>query len=160
MDTKHFIVELQNFKISYYCWWWGKDLSLRPLGYKTNGIIAIFIIYVNMLELLMSFKITNSIPFRNHYTLFPKVCNQAKLIFLGTVLLQRSFKDIKQLTYAGCQSEIPLDSSRFRMNRKFCYQSATKFSTVTLTRELRCILLEWACRGLSDCEELVGVIHK
>ena len=43
------------------------------------------------------------------------------------------------------------------MHRKFCYQSATKFSTVILTRELRCILLEWACGGLSDCEELVGV---
>jgi len=69
MDTKHFIVELQNFKISYYCWWWGKDLSLRPLGYKTNGIIAIFIIYVNMLELLMSFKITNSIPFKLLYAI-------------------------------------------------------------------------------------------
>ena len=44
------------------------------------------------------------------------------------------------------------------MNRKFCYQSATKFSTVILTRELRCILLEWACGGLSDCEELVGLL--
>jgi len=51
MVTKHFIVELQNFKISNYYWWWGKDLSLRPSGYKTNGIAAIFMIYVNMLEL-------------------------------------------------------------------------------------------------------------
>ena len=39
-------------------------------------------------------------------------------------------KNIKQLTYAGCQSEIPLNSSRFCLNRKFCYQSATKFSTM------------------------------
>ena len=31
------------------------------------------------------------------------------------------------------------------MNPKFCYQSATKFSTVILDRLLRCILLEWAC---------------
>ena len=30
------------------------------MGYKTNGIIAIFIIYVNMLELLMSLKITKT----------------------------------------------------------------------------------------------------
>jgi hypothetical protein len=45
------------------------------------------------------------------------------------------------------------------MNRKFCYQSATKFSTVILTRVLRCILQEWACAGLSDCEELVGDNH-
>jgi len=51
------------------------------------------------------------------------------------------FKDIKQLTYAGCQSEIPLDSSRFRMNRKICYQSATKFPTVFLKSVLRWILL-------------------
>ena len=69
MDTKHFIVELQNFKISYYCWWLGKDLSLRPLGYMTNGIIAIFIININMLEPLMSFKITNSIPFKLLYAI-------------------------------------------------------------------------------------------
>ena len=69
MDTKHFIVELQNFKISYYCWWCGKDLNLRPLGYKTKGIIAIFIIYVNMLELLMSFKITDFIPLKLLYAI-------------------------------------------------------------------------------------------
>jgi len=46
------------------------------------------------------------------------------------------------------------------MNRKYCYQSATKFSTVILTRVLRSILQEWACGGLSDCEELVGVTHR
>ena len=45
------------------------------------------------------------------------------------------------------------------MNRKFCYQSATKFSTVILTMVLRCILQKWACAGLSDCEELVGDNH-
>jgi len=91
MDTKHFIVELQNFKISYYCWWWGKDLSLRPLGYKTNGIIAIFIIYVNMLELLMSFKITDFIPLKLLYAISQSL-QTGKSIFPGTVLLQRSFK--------------------------------------------------------------------
>jgi len=57
------------------------------------------------------------------------------------------FKTIKQLTYAGCQSEIPPNSSRFRMNRKYCYQSATKFPTVILTRVLISILQEWACGG-------------
>jgi len=57
------------------------------------------------------------------------------------------FKDIKQLTYSGCQSEIPPNSSRFRMNRKYHFQSATKFSTVYLTRVLRSILQEWACGG-------------
>ena len=63
-------------------------------------------------------------------------------------------KNIKHLTFAGCQSEIPLNSSRFRMNRKYCYQSATKFSTVILTRVLRSILQEWVWGGLSDWEEL------
>jgi len=72
MDTKHFIVELQNFKISYYCWWWGKELSLRPLGYKTKGIIAIFINYINMLKPLMSFKITYFIPQYTIIRYFPK----------------------------------------------------------------------------------------
>ena len=89
MDTKHFLVELQNFKISYYCWWWGKDLKLRPSGYKTNGLLAIFINYINMLELLMSLKITDSIPFLYYYTLFPKVCNKEKRVFSETVCLQR-----------------------------------------------------------------------
>ena len=48
-----------------------------------------------------------------------------KTVILRNALLSKFSKNIKQLTYAGCQSEIPLDSSRFRMNRKFCYQSAT-----------------------------------
>jgi len=93
----------------------------------------------------------------------PTSCSQSlqqgKTGILGNCVFATFSKNIKQLTYAGCQSEIPLNSSRFRMNRKFCYQSATKFSTVILTRVLRCILLEWACAGLSDCEELVGVTH-
>jgi len=73
----------------------------------------------------------------------------------GNCVFATFSKNIKQLTFAGCQSEIPLNSSRFRMNRKFCYQSATKFSTVILTRVLRSILQEWVCGGLSDCDELV-----
>jgi len=83
-----------------------------------------------------------------------------KTVILRNALLSAFSKNIKQLTYAGCQSEIPPNSSRFRMNRKFCYQSATKFSTVILTGVLRSILQEWACGGLSDCEELVGVTHR
>jgi hypothetical protein len=79
---------------------------------------------------------------------------QGKTGILGNCVFATFSKNIKQLTYAGCQSEIPLNSSRFRMNRKYCYQSATKFSTVILTRVLRSILQEWVCGGLSDCEEL------
>jgi len=53
-----------------------------------------------------------------------------KTVILRNALLSAFSKNIKQLTYAGCQSEIPPNSSRFRMNRKYCYQSATKFSTM------------------------------
>ena len=88
----------------------------------------------------------------------PTSCSQSlqqgKMGILGNCVFATFSKNIKQLTYAGCQSEIPLNSSRFRMNRKYCYQSATKFSTVILTRVLRSILQEWVCGGLSDCEEL------
>ena len=49
----------------------------------------------------------------------------------GNCVFATFSKNIKHLTFAGCQSEIPLNSSRFRMNRKFCYQSATKFSTLS-----------------------------
>ena len=94
----------------------------------------------------------------------PTSCSQSlqqgKTGILGNCVFATFSKNIKQLTYAGCQSEIPLNSSRFRMNRKYCYQSATKFSTVILTRVLRSILQEWACGGLSDCEESVGVTHR
>jgi len=53
-----------------------------------------------------------------------------KTVILRNALLSAFSKNIKQLTYAGCQPEIPPNSSRFRMNRKFCYQNATKFSTM------------------------------
>ena len=86
------------------------------------------------------------------------------------------FKDIKQLNYAGCQSEIPLDSSRLRMNRKFCYQSATNLLPIcyqifddVLGRLSRCILQEAGilvrvsdgCNvwRVSDGEELVGLLN-
>ena len=94
----------------------------------------------------------------------PTSCSQSlqqgKMGTLGNCVFATFSKNIKQLTYAGCQSEIPLNSSRFGMNRKYCYQSATKFSKVYLTRVLRSILQEWACGGVSDCEELVGVTHR
>ena len=45
----------------------------------------------------------------------------------GNCVFATFSKNIKHLTFAGCQSEIPPNSSRFRMNRKYCYQSATKF---------------------------------
>jgi len=48
----------------------------------------------------------------------------------GNCVFAMFSKNIKHLTFAGCQSEIPLNSSRFRMNRKICYQSATKYSTM------------------------------
>ena len=64
----------------------------------------------------------------------PTSCSQSlqqgKMGILGNCVFATFSKNIKQLTYAGCQSEIPLNSSRFRLNRKFCYQSATKFSTM------------------------------
>jgi len=64
----------------------------------------------------------------------PTSCSQSlqqgKTGILGNCVFATFSKNIKQLTYAGCQSEIPLNSSRFRMNRKFCYQNATKFSTM------------------------------
>ncbi len=79
----------------------------------------------------------------------PTFCSQSlqlgKTDIPWNCVIAMFFKNIKQLTYAGCQSEIPIDSSRFRMNRKFCYKSATKFSTVILTMVLRSILQEWAC---------------
>jgi len=74
---------------------------------------------------------------------------QGKTGILGNCVFATFSKNIKQLTYAG-----------FRMNRKYCYQSATKFSKVYLTRVLRSILQEWACGVVSDCEELVGVTHR
>ena len=65
----------------------------------------------------------------------PTSCSQSlqqgKTGILGNFVFATFSKNIKQLTLAGCQSEIPLNSSRFRMNRKFCYQSATKFSTLS-----------------------------
>ena len=90
----------------------------------------------------------------------PTSCSQSlqqgKTGILGNCVFATFSKNIKQLTYAGCQSEIPPNSSRFRMNRKYCYQSATKFSKVYLTRVLRSILQElgklWR---MPDCEELV-----
>ena len=60
-----------------------------------------------------------------------------KTVILRNALLSTFTKNIKQLTYAGYQSEIPPNSSRFRINRKYCYQSATKFSKACLTRVLR-----------------------
>ena len=41
---------------------------------------------------------------------------------LGNCVFARFSKDIKHLTLAGCQSEIPINSSRIRMNLKYCYQ--------------------------------------
>jgi len=91
----------------------------------------------------------------------PTSCSQSlqqgKTGILGNCVFATFSKNIKQLTYAGCQSEIPPNSSRFRMNRKYCYQSATKFSTMILTRMKSSISQEWACGGLSGCEELVGI---
>ena len=64
----------------------------------------------------------------------PTSCSQSlqqgKTGILGNCVFATFSKNIKQLTYAGCQSEIPPNSSRFRMNRKYYYQSATKFSTM------------------------------
>ena len=64
----------------------------------------------------------------------PTSCSQSlqqgKTGILGNCVFATFSKNIKQLTYAGCQSEIPLNSSRFRMNRKFYYQSATKLPTL------------------------------
>ena len=93
----------------------------------------------------------------------PTSCSQSlqqgKTGILGNCVFTTFSKNIKQLTYAGCQSEIPFDSSRFCMNRKFCYQSVTKFSTVVLTMELRCFLLEWACGGcLIGLRDKIAVI--
>jgi len=76
----------------------------------------------------------------------PTSCSQSlqqgKTGILGNCVFATFSKNIKQLTYAGCQSEIPLNSSRFRMNRKYCYQSATKFPTMFLKSVLRWILQE------------------
>jgi hypothetical protein len=67
-------------------------------------------------------------------------------------------KNIKDLTFAGCRSEIPFNSFQFPTNRKYCYQSATKFSTMSwvgvkvyFTRSGYFTLM------VSNCEELVGV---
>ena len=53
-----------------------------------------------------------------------------KTVILRNALFSTFPKNNKQFTCVGCQSVIPLNSSRFRMNRKYCYQSATKFSTM------------------------------
>ncbi len=92
----------------------------------------------------------------------PTSCSQSlqqgKTGILGNCVFAKFCKNIKQLTYAGCQSEIPLNSSRFRMNRKYCYQSATKISTVILTRVLRSILQEWACGGCLTVKNQWGLL--
>ena len=62
-----------------------------------------------MLELLMSFKLTNSIPLELLYAISQSL-QQEKTGILGNCVLATFSKNIKQLTYAGCQSEIPLDS--------------------------------------------------
>ena len=41
---------------------------------------------------------------------------------LGNCVFARFSKDIKHLIFAWCQSEIPINSSRIRMNRNYCYQ--------------------------------------
>jgi len=90
----------------------------------------------------------------------PTSCSQSlqqgKTGILGNCVFATFSKNIKQLTYAGCQSEIPPNSSRFLMNRKYCYQSATKFSTVYLKKGVEKYLARMGLWSVSDCEELVG----
>ncbi len=70
----------------------------------------------------------------------PTSCSQSlqqgKTGILGNCVFATFSKNIKQLTYVGCQSEIPPNSPQFRMNRKYCYQSATKFSMVYLKKDV------------------------
>ena len=96
-----------------------------------------------------------------------------KTVILRNALLSTYSKNIKQLTYAGCQSEIPFNFSQLlsipfesEVLLAICYQI---FDEV-LGRLSRCILQEagilvrvsdW-CNvwRVSDCEELVGVAHR
>ena len=90
----------------------------------------------------------------------PTSCSQSlqqgKTGILGNCVFATFSKNIKQLTYAGYQSEIPPNSSRFRMNRKYCYQSATKFSTVYLKKGVEKYFARMGLWMVSDCDELVG----
>ena len=92
---------------------------------------------------------------------------------LGNCVFATFSKNIKHLTFAGCQSEIPFNFSQLlsipfesEVLLPICYQI---FDDV-LGRLSRCILQEagilvrvsdW-CNvwRVSDCEELVGVAHR
>ena len=84
----------------------------------------------------------------------PTSCSQSlqqgKTGILGNCVFATFSKNIKQLTYAGCQSEIPPNSPRFRMNRKYCYQSATKFSMVYLKKAFEKYLARMGLWRVSD----------
>ena len=86
----------------------------------------------------------------------PTSCSQSlqqgKTGILGNCVFATFSKNIKQLTYAGCQSEIPPNSPRFRMNRKYCYQSATKFSMVYLKKAFEKYLARMGLWRVSDWE--------
>jgi len=69
-----------------------------------------------------------------------------KTVILRNALLSAFSKNIKQLTYAGCQSEISSQLLLIQYESEdllpICYQSATKFPTVFLKSVLRWILQE------------------
>ena len=97
-----------------------------------DNLIVIRISFVMMWiptgRINMNFHRSKKILFPDFQTCFPEGWITIKTVILRNAILSAFSKSIKQLTHAGCQSEIPLNSSRFRSNRKFCYQSATKFS--------------------------------
>ena len=82
---------------------------------------------------------------------------------LGNCVFARFSKNINHLTFAGCQSEIPLNSSQLlsipyesEVLLPICYQI---FEGVPDTG----VEKYFARMGLwmvSDCEELVGVTHR
>ena len=74
----------------------------------------------------------------------------------GNCVFATFSKNIKQLTYAECNSEIPPNSYRFRMNRKYCYQIFEGAPDKGVEKYFARIGL-WM---VSDCEELVGVTHR
>ena len=91
-----------------------------------------------------------------------------KTVILRNALLSTFSKNIKQLTYAGCQSEIPLNSSQLLSTPlsipyesedllPICYQ-------ISYGVPEKCVEVDFTRIGdftwrESDCEELVGEVN-
>ena len=94
----------------------------------------------------------------------PTSCSQSlqqgKMGILGNCVFATFSKNIKQLTYVVCQSEIPLNSSSIPYESEvllpICYQIFDGDSDKGVEKYSARMGL-WR---VSDCEELVGITHR